>query len=95
MPSTKLTLLFATSVSFATVNAKGTAREFLATYVGDDVVEELVNCKSDDDCDMNDEGIKERCATLSMPGYTSDLCVAEMLCEETINIDGSPMSYFC
>merc|ERR1719222_1581708 len=53
------------------------------------------NCTKDTDCAATDEGEKQRCATMTMEGFSVDQCVAEILCGETMELEGVEMSYNC
>ena len=52
-------------------------------------------CTVDLDCSPTDDGAKQRCATMTMEGFSVDQCVADILCDETMEIDGVEMNYNC
>merc|ERR1712166_158752 len=55
----------------------------------------LTNCRTDLDCNETSEGAMEKCATLTMEDYSADMCVAQLLCGEDIDIEGVTMRYRC
>ena len=52
------------------------------------------SCTKDLDCEPKD-GEKQRCATMTMEGFSVDQCVAEILCGETMELEGVEMNYNC
>merc|ERR1719197_1896074 len=66
----------------------------VAQAQGDDAASES-NCTKDAECAETDEGEKQRCATMTMEGFSVDQCVAEILCGETMELEGVEMSYNC
>merc|ERR1711939_158424 len=56
--------------------------------------EKLSNCKTDAECSPVD-GKEQKCATMTMEGFSVDQCVAEILCGETMELEGVKMSYKC
>merc|ERR1711990_495111 len=57
--------------------------------------ESISNCTTDLECEETDEGEAQRCATMTMEGFSVDQCVAEILCGETMELEGVEMSYNC
>merc|ERR1712083_854116 len=53
------------------------------------------SCTKDLDCGADANGEKQRCATMTMEGFSVDQCVAEILCGETMELEGVEMSYNC
>merc|ERR1712083_156525 len=53
------------------------------------------SCTKDLDCGTDANGEKQRCATMTMEGFSVDQCVAEILCGETMELEGVEMSYNC
>ena len=52
-------------------------------------------CTKDAECQPTDDGTAQRCATMTMEGFSVDQCVADILCGETMEIDGVEMNYNC
>ena len=53
------------------------------------------SCTKDTDCEDTADGDKQRCATMTMEGFSVDQCVAEILCGETMELEGVEMNYNC
>ena len=74
--------------------------KFIAALVALAVAQEeggegSATCTKDDECAPDANGAKQRCATMTMEGFSVDQCVADILCGETMEIDGVEMNYNC
>ena len=67
----------------------------LATLVGLAAAAGDGSCAKDVDCTPDDNGESQRCATMTMSNFSVDQCVAEILCGETMELEGVEMSYNC
>ena len=67
----------------------------LATLVGLAAAAGDGSCAKDVDCTPDDNGESQRCATMTMENFSVDQCVADILCDETMVIDGVEMNYNC
>ena len=61
----------------------------------DEAVDTNGSCAKDADCGVDSWGETEKCATMTMEGFSVDQCVAEILCGETMELEGVEMSYNC
>ena len=68
--------------------------KYIALLVGLAAAQDA-SCTKDLDCAPTDDGEKQRCATMTMEGFSVDQCVAEILCGETMELEGVKMSYKC
>ena len=57
--------------------------------------EGVATCTKDAECADTEDGTKQRCATMTMEGFSVDQCVASILCGETMEIDEVAMNYNC
>ena len=57
--------------------------------------EGVATCTKDAECLKTDDGTDQRCATMTMEGFSVDQCVAAILCGETMEIDEVEMNYNC